>query len=553
MSALAQEVTLKSQEPLVFAQRFGLSRDPFHDNGVEGLFYPGAGRRECLERLHHLSRYGHFLVHVVAAQGAGKSHLARMFYLQAQENNCRLSFIDTPVMMGPEQMVRMLAKGVGVALEENDSVARILEKLFSLAKQLKPQLTELVSIIDDAHQLAEDSLALLLDIAERAKEQGLGLHIVLLAEPQFNKLLCQPQRKALFEQCSYSMELEPFSEKDTRQYIEYRLRTAGYSQAFPFSDKLLRQLFQQSKGLPLRINLLASQLLAQQTVQSNKRSWGLPPVHLASVVVLGALLVALLFWNQEGRSPKVGASEAQVAHEKEEANRVFLSKEKLLVAAQKAKAPQSQALDAPVEESIKPPLATVAELRKLANPESVEPKAQAESAEEVFGGVSTPAQTIGDNAGKSGVQTFAMQPQTELQSRRKVTATGERTFANQKQITTKKAASSSAPAIVGPGLEKSSRWLRSRDPEHFTLQLLGAHNYDAVKSFIENSHAEDEIAQFSTLRQGQQWYVVVYGDYPSRDAAVLAVSKIPEKFRVLKPWVRSFASVQNDLERRAGN
>ena len=558
MSALAQEVILKSQEPLVYAQRFGLSRDPFHDEGVEGLFYPGAGRQDCLDRLHHLSRYGHFLVHVVADLGAGKTHLARIYYAQAQERACRISYIDTPVMMGPDQMMRVMVKGFGIALDENDTVLRILEKLFSFAQQLKPQLVEMVCIVDDAHQLAADSLALLLSIVERAKGEKIGIHIVMLAETQFTKLLSQPQLKELFEQHSYPMMLRPLNEGEIREYIEYRLRTAGYASGFPFSDKLLRQLFQQSKGMPQRANQLASRLLVQQAVQSSQKSWGLPPVHLASVVVVGALLLALMFWNQEGRVSKSEHQSSQVTADTapEEA---FLSKQKLLSTAQPGSGSELETSNT----EQKPPIATVAELRRLAKPESMIEPSVAQT-KEVFEAGSKSSPAVGEAGDLNNVQTFATRPQPALQSQSGAERGAPRALVQQVSGV-KKAVVSGSVAGNDDGVEvvPSSRlkarvsnrggWLRSRDPEHFTLQLLGAHNYGAVKSFIENNKGVGELAQFSTSREGQRWYVIVYGDYANRDAAVQAIPNLPNSFQVLKPWVRSFASVQNDLGRRSEN
>ena len=199
MSALAKEVILNSQNSPVYTQRFGLSRDPFYDDGVEGLFYPGAERRECLDRLLQLSRYGHYLVHVIGEKGVGKSLLSQTFASRAADYACTASHIDTPVMMGPDQMMRKIAQGFGLALNGNETAAQIIENLFVLARTKVEQGVELVAIIDDAHQLAEESLALIVALAHQVREQRIGFHLVLFAEPQFNKLLVKPEIKDGFE------------------------------------------------------------------------------------------------------------------------------------------------------------------------------------------------------------------------------------------------------------------------------------------------------------------------------------------------------------------
>lgn len=77
--------------------------------------------------------------------------------------------------------------------------------------------------------------------------------------------------------------------------------------------------------------------------------------------------------------------------------------------------------------------------------------------------------------------------------------------------------------------------------------MLGSRREAAIRQFIKAQGLKGQMAILRTQRQGQDWYVLLYGDYPSRAAANAAVAQLPAAVRAGKPWPRSFASVQADI------
>ncbi len=66
---------------------------------------------------------------------------------------------------------------------------------------------------------------------------------------------------------------------------------------------------------------------------------------------------------------------------------------------------------------------------------------------------------------------------------------------------------------------RDEAWLRSRHPEAFTLQLLAAREEATVVRFLESREDRGELLYFSYPEAGQRWFVVVRGDFPSRELA----------------------------------
>ncbi len=91
---------------------------------------------------------------------------------------------------------------------------------------------------------------------------------------------------------------------------------------------------------------------------------------------------------------------------------------------------------------------------------------------------------------------------------------------------------------------------KTSDKDRFTVQLLGAFSQENVKKFIQQYNLENNAYIATTKRKGKDWYVIVYGDYPSRQAAKLASQNLPASVKNarLKPWVRSIKDVQAEID-----
>jgi DamX protein len=97
---------------------------------------------------------------------------------------------------------------------------------------------------------------------------------------------------------------------------------------------------------------------------------------------------------------------------------------------------------------------------------------------------------------------------------------------------------------------KQEAWLLRQSPEDYTLQLIGLRDAQGIPRFIKRNSLNGQAAYFRTSHQGQPWFVVLYGVYPNRGAAVKARSKLPPKLRGTGVWPRSFGSVQKEIRNR---
>jgi DamX protein len=79
--------------------------------------------------------------------------------------------------------------------------------------------------------------------------------------------------------------------------------------------------------------------------------------------------------------------------------------------------------------------------------------------------------------------------------------------------------------------------------------LLGSHNEETALKFIRDNNLVGKAGYFYTHYEHDSWYVVLYGVYKDKLSALKAAQQLPHYPGTNKPWVRSIASVHEDMQR----
>jgi len=100
------------------------------------------------------------------------------------------------------------------------------------------------------------------------------------------------------------------------------------------------------------------------------------------------------------------------------------------------------------------------------------------------------------------------------------------------------------PAQTPEGIQDD--WLGQLPTEQFLLQLGASSNEESVKQFrdkhLQGRQPPVRIAR--TENNNKSWHVLLWGPFPSREAAKAALQELPDAVKKGKPWIRTVASVQ---------
>ena len=80
--------------------------------------------------------------------------------------------------------------------------------------------------------------------------------------------------------------------------------------------------------------------------------------------------------------------------------------------------------------------------------------------------------------------------------------------------------------------------------------MLGAREEASVQKFLAKYPSLKDIAYYKTRHRNKDWFVVVYGQFPSKESAKQALSKLPNSLQQSKPWPRPMADIQAEIRRR---
>lgn len=83
----------------------------------------------------------------------------------------------------------------------------------------------------------------------------------------------------------------------------------------------------------------------------------------------------------------------------------------------------------------------------------------------------------------------------------------------------------------------------------YAIQLIGSYHRDIVENFAIANDLGDRAMQFYVINRGKRWYILLYGNYPTRAAAQKALNNLPPNLTPENPWVRAIASVQSAIQR----
>ena len=515
-----------------FLGHFQLSHDPFAPRVPGFKFFP-AQRKPVLGQLHHLARYSQLLLVVTGPQGSGKTLLRQALVASTNKQSVQSVVVSARGAGDAAGVLRQVAQALNVAQPE---IGSILSQVVQLA--LTGQ--EVYLLVDDAEQLDESALEALLALAAGAPEGR--PHVFLFGE---SSLIAQLDALSLEEERFHVIELQPYTEEETREYLDQRLEGAGRGIEL-FTANQISDIHESSDGWPGNINQVArdamieAMIASRSAVKRPSMGFNMPKKHVLAISAVVVVAVAAA-WLMPGRSkaPTTGAPANEQAQ---------------LPLGQGT--PQPNDGGAPAVEfagnSQPMPLPLVGN----SQPVMRGPLAEAaggitegddgipvEGSSEVPPTVTTTAPPAGIPAG----------PAPTAPAAKPAPAPAQIATAKPAPAPTSAAKPAPAPAAAAKPAEKpiavakaaGGTWYAGQPTSNYVVQILGTSSEASAQNFVKEQGGE--YRYFKKVLNGKPLYVITYGSFGSRDAALSAIKALPAKVQAGKPWPRTVASVQQEL------
>ena len=99
-------------------------------------------------------------------------------------------------------------------------------------------------------------------------------------------------------------------------------------------------------------------------------------------------------------------------------------------------------------------------------------------------------------------------------------------------------------------LAASQLWLNQQTADTHTLQLALLKNPAELAAFLRSEGsalARDQVHLFRSQAQGRPSWAVMYGSYPDKQAANLALRNLPRALQQRQPYLRTVAGIRNEI------
>jgi general secretion pathway protein A len=195
---------------------------------------------------------------LIAPAGTGKTALLRRLIAHLPEARYRVHYVKVSAL-SKRDMCREIAHACSLpSAGTYPSLIRKLQERFEAslgADGVRPVL-----VLDEAHDLRPDVLAMLRILTNFQMDSRLVLSVVLAGQTPLKKMLAHDDQEAVARRMAHYATLRPLSRDETTLYVDHRCAIAGVTRS-PFDAAAADALYEISRGNLRTIDSLALESL----------------------------------------------------------------------------------------------------------------------------------------------------------------------------------------------------------------------------------------------------------------------------------------------------
>ncbi|MBX9848566.1 MAG: AAA family ATPase [Rhodocyclaceae bacterium] len=466
----------------MYLDHFGLRESPFRITPHTEFFFSGANRGATLDALIYAITHDEGIVKVSGEVGSGKTMLCRVL-LERLPANVVTVYLANP-SLSRDDILFALADELSLDVPTAARSAQIIRLLQEHLICLYAKGHQVVVLIDEAHAMPLETLEEIRLLSNLESNRHKLLQIVMFGQPELNEILSRSDMRQLKERITHNFTLGPLGREETAEYIDFRLRAAGYKGASIFAPAAINMIAAAALGLTRRINIIADKALLSAYAAS-KHEVG-PEEAKAAIQDCDFSSSIVRTVNRNAIFAGIGVVSLMAA--------LWLTLSHQPTATPSTPVPQPPAV--PVNEA-KPVLAQAESVPTLveSSPLAKTPVAQ------------TPATSATNPSPATEATSYPFGPLTRHH------------------------------------LQSGQQWLVKANNSHWFIQILAINPSSApqVEVFLKKLSTQvppDQIRVYLAKRDKTERIGVIYGEYESQSAAQAAIAQLPAEVRSSQPYPR---------------
>jgi general secretion pathway protein A len=242
----------------MYEKYFGFADLPFRITPEPRYFYSNPVYQEALATLRYGIEARKGFIVITGEVGTGKTTLLKIF-MSGAETIIHTAFVFNPTLSFTK-LLRFILRDLGVTPSTGDKSV-LLEQLNDYLMQQLKKGHIVALLLDEAQKLSDDLLEELRLLSNFETDENKLIQIVLMGQPELAERLNRPELRQLKQRVTLRCRLAPLTGQDIHQYIDFRLKTAGYQGGELFDRKAVEKIAAYSTGIPRLINVICDNAL----------------------------------------------------------------------------------------------------------------------------------------------------------------------------------------------------------------------------------------------------------------------------------------------------
>ena len=242
----------------MYREFYGLLHRPFEMTPDPSFLYLGETHREGLATLIYGVESRKGFVVLTGEVGTGKTTLLHALLSQL-DPTMPSAFIFNP-RLGPVDFLHVLFDEFGIDKRCRTKAEYLLALNHFLIECLQEDRTALL-IVDEAQNLSAEMLEEVRLLSNLETPTSKLLQIMLVGQPELDQMLDRPDLRQLRQRIALRFQLSPFDAEEVDNYVDERLRLAGYTGKGIFARSARKALCAYTGGVPRLVNVVCDSAL----------------------------------------------------------------------------------------------------------------------------------------------------------------------------------------------------------------------------------------------------------------------------------------------------
>ena len=254
----------------MFDDFYGLTARPFQLTPDPNFYFESATHRKALSYLGYGMAQSEGFIVITGEVGAGKSTLVAHLMQKIDREQMTVGQVVTSNLDG-EELVHVAAQSFGIEVEGKDK-ASALGAIESFLHDEARAGRRTMLIVDESQNLSVEALEELRMLSNFQLGSHPLLQLLLLGQPEFKQVLAQHEElEQLRQRVIAAHHLESMEPNELEPYIKHRLECVGWTGNPEFDQRVFKELYDATDGIPRRVNQVVTRLLLLGAVEQRTR------------------------------------------------------------------------------------------------------------------------------------------------------------------------------------------------------------------------------------------------------------------------------------------